>query len=1825
MTNQFVCIHGHFYQPPRENPWLEAIELQDSAYPYHDWNERITAECYAPNAASRILDGAGRIAQIVQNYARISFNVGPTLLAWMEAKTPEIYAAILDADRDSRARFSGHGSAMAQAYNHMILPLANRRDRWTQIHWGIEDFMHRFGRSPEGMWLAETAVDVETLEIMAEQGITFTVLAPSQAGLMRAIGTEEWNDVAGARIDPTRAYMQRLPSGRSIALFFYDGPISRGVAFEGLLNRGENLANRLLGAFSDERTWPQLVHIATDGETYGHHHAHGDMALAYALHHIEAHDLAHLTIYGEYLEMFPPTHEVQIIENTAWSCEHGVERWRSNCGCNTGGRPDWNQEWRGPLHAALDWLRDAVVPIYEAGMRALVHDPWVARDDYIAVILDRSEENVARFLADHTTHALADAERVRLWELLELQRHAMLMYTSCGWFFDELSGIETVQVIEYAGRVIQLAETVTGERFEPHFLDLLQVAKSNIRDHRDGRLIYEKFVKPAVVDTAKLAAHYAISSLFDEYADNASVYCYTVEREDYRRREAGRAALVVGRARFTSRITGESAVEIFGALSLGDHTISSGVGAEMDEEAYRAFVDHLTEAFDRVDFPEAIRAMDRYFGESIYSLKTLFRDEQRKILDTVLDATLAEDEASYRQIYDRQSPLMHFVRDLHVPLPQAFQTAAALILSLDFKRALAATTLDRDRIQTLLADAETWNVHLDAAGLSYMLRRRAERLSEEHHADPMDLVSLAALREVVEVARMLPFGIVFWHAQNVYYDLLQTRYREFYRRARRGDEHAQAWVTHFIALGEGLGMEVGETTLEEIRALPSVATVAQEALERARIPRATYRLQFNRNFTFADAQPLVAYLADLGISDVYASPLLKACAGSDHGYDICDHGQLNPEIGTMAEFDRFAAALRERGLGLVFDMVPNHMGIADPSNGWWMDVLENGPSSLYATTFDINWHPVKRELANKVLLPILGDQYGGVLESGQLRLSYESGAFFLHYWDTVLPIAPHTYDRILGYRLDALIAELGADDEHLLELESILTALGYLPATDDTDPEKMAERHREKEVIKRRIAALYDASAEVRTAIAVALDAFNTADGAGIEMLDDLLDLQPYRPAFWRVAAEEINYRRFFDINQLAAIRVEVPEVFAATHELVFRLLAEGKATGLRIDHPDGLWDPPDYFRQLQEQYILACVRARMPEHDAEEKGELEEAVRAWFDAHIGSDGAQSPHLPLYVVAEKILTEGETLPENWLVAGTTGYDFLNDANGLFVDARNRKAIDEIYARFTGNQTPFNNLTNATKKMIMLISLASEINALAYQLERISERNRSYRDFTLNSLTFALREVIACLPVYRTYTMDMDATVTDHDAQYVEAAVAQAKRRNPRTASQLFDFLGDTLLLRNIESFRTEDRPRLIEFVMKFQQITGPVMAKGVEDTAFYIYNRLVSLNEVGGHPVQFGLSLAEFHARNVERANRWPHTMLASSTHDTKRSEDVRARIDVLSEIPEEWRTSLNRWGRMNARLKGEIAGERYPDRNAEYLLYQTLLGAWPTDFPTPDAFGEFRERIAAYMLKAEKEAKVHTSWINPNEAYDRALQAFVRNVLAEGNNAFLADFTPLQRRVAFFGQWNALAQTFLKLTSPGVPDTYQGAELWDFSLVDPDNRRPVDYNRRRAILADLRARADCPDCGSVALVHELLDTSDDGRIKLFVVARTLDFRRAHDALFTNGDYRPLDAHGAKADHVCAFVRTSGDDTAIIVAPRLVVGLTGGEAQPPLGEEIWGDTWLALPIEHAGRRYRNLFTGEELTATNRDGTLGLPLAALCAHFPVALLERIETD
>ena len=625
----YVCVHGHFYQPPRENPSLEAIEVQDSAYPYHDWNERVCAECYAPNALSRILDDQDRVIELVNNYAHMSFNFGPTLLSWMEEKAPKVYESIQQADKLSKEKFSGHGSAIAQGYNHIILPLANRRDKKTQVKWGIRDFEHRFHRKPEGMWLPETAVNIETLEVLAEHGIRFTILAPRQASRVRRKNGRKWVDVSGDRIDPSRAYTVQLPSRRTISVFFYDGPISQAVAFEGLLNDGQRFADRLLSGFSEARTWPQLAHIATDGESYGHHHHYGEMALTYALHHIETNKLAELTNYAEFLEKFPPDHFVEIIPDTSWSCVHGIERWRSNCGCNSGGHGGWNQEWRTPLRNALDWLRDNLATIFEARGTELLKDPWKARDDYIRVILDRSDESLKAFFGVHASHSLDGAEQVRSLKLLEMQRQALLMYTSCGWFFDELSGLETVQVIHYAARALGLAPECNRRELEPELIERLRTAKSNLPEHRDGALIYEKWVKPAFVDNERLAGHFAISSLFENYEAKSKIYCYQVERDKFAIEADGKLRLGQGQANFCSLITRECANFTFATVHLGEHNVIAGVlptNAEQDETLQKT----LSEVFSRADTAEIIRVFDEAFHKRTFSLRSLFRDEQRK-------------------------------------------------------------------------------------------------------------------------------------------------------------------------------------------------------------------------------------------------------------------------------------------------------------------------------------------------------------------------------------------------------------------------------------------------------------------------------------------------------------------------------------------------------------------------------------------------------------------------------------------------------------------------------------------------------------------------------------------------------------------------------------------------------------------------------------------------------------------------------------------------------------------------------------------------------------------------------------------------------------------------------------------------------------------------------------------------------------------------------------------------------------------------------------------------------------------------------------------
>src|SRR5687768_4118631 len=699
---RYLCIHGHFYQPPRENPWLESIEQQDSAYPYHDWNERITVESYGPNAEARILDARDRIVHIVNNYAQISFNFGPTLLTWLRDHARPTYDAILEADRQSVQRF-GYGSALAQAHSHVIMPLATARDRRTQVHWGIRDFQYRFGRSPDGMWLPETAVDTNTLEDLAEAGIRFTILAPHQAAAMRRLTHRDWTDVRGGRIDTRRAYLQRLPSGREIVLFFYDGPTSRAVAFEHLLRNGEHFAQRVISSLDGGE--PQLANIATDGETYGHHHRHGEMALAYALHYIEQRKLATLTNYAAFLAAHPPQCEVQIEENTSWSCTHGLERWRSDCGCHTGGNPGWHQRWRQPLRTALDWLNDQVTPLFEQHAAELLMDCWAARDDYIDVVLDR-RQNTLPFLARHTRGRLGQPEIVTVLKLMELQRHAMLMYTSCGWFFNDVAGIETVQVMQYAGRVVQLAEELFGIPLEAEFLRRLETAESNTSEYVSARHIYENEVIPSRLDLLSVAAHYAVNSLFDGARPEERVYCYDVELEQGDRRQSGDTVLLVGRARVISDITQEAELVTYAVLHFGNHNLTGGIRRFAGENEFRALRDELLRAFSSADLAAVVRLLAN-FPQYTFSLKSLFGDRQRQILYRVLESSVADAERAYRRLYEENASLMRFLIAQDLPLPRAFGMAAEFVINRDLRAVLTSREIDVARARSLLDEAKS--------------------------------------------------------------------------------------------------------------------------------------------------------------------------------------------------------------------------------------------------------------------------------------------------------------------------------------------------------------------------------------------------------------------------------------------------------------------------------------------------------------------------------------------------------------------------------------------------------------------------------------------------------------------------------------------------------------------------------------------------------------------------------------------------------------------------------------------------------------------------------------------------------------------------------------------------------------------------------------------------------------------------------------------------------------------------------------------------------------------------------------------------------------
>lgn len=807
-SQRYICVHGHFYQPPRENPWLEAVEVQDSAHPYHDWNELITAECYAPNGASRILDGEGRVLDIVSNYAKISFNFGPTVLSWMEHAFPEVYQSILDADRQSLEWRSGHGAALAQVYNHIIMPLANSRDKRTQIIWGIKDFESRFKRPPEAMWLAETAVDLETLELLAEQGMKFAILAPHQAGSCRKIGETEWLGNEGeTAIDPTRPYLCNLASGRSITLFFYDGPISQSIAFENLLSSGEALSQRLLGGFSDERDGPQIMHIATDGETYGHHQKFGDMALAAAMNYIESNNLARFTNYGEYLEKHPPTFEAQIRERTSWSCSHGVERWASDCGCNSGGYLQWNQQWRAPLRASLDWLRDRLAALFTQKGKQYLKDPWQARDAYIQVILDRTE--VDAFLEQHSKKGLSEAERIIVLKLLEMQRHTLLMYTSCGWFFDELSGVETVQVIHYAGRALQLAEGMVDKEVEKGFQERLQAAKCNFREFRDGAYIYEKFVLGTRVDLGNVGIHYAFSSLFEEYPDQTRIFCFQVEKEDYTKFTALEATMALGRIKVTSTLTGDTQGQCFCVLRVGNHDFKGSIATTDDPGIYAAMREGISPAFDRGIYTDIIELMDRHLGSHEHSLACLFTDEKRKILHQIVDQNLQEFGESYENLFEHNRPLMLYLQENGMPVPRSFLIVAQPALNALLIRALTQDEIDADAVRRVVEHMRNWKVGLDMPDTEFYLRYHAEARMRAFAANPADLALMSKMQKLMALFKEIPVEIIMWQIQNDYYKMAKGLYADYAAKASAGEEQAAAWVEGFKGLGELLHLNLG--------------------------------------------------------------------------------------------------------------------------------------------------------------------------------------------------------------------------------------------------------------------------------------------------------------------------------------------------------------------------------------------------------------------------------------------------------------------------------------------------------------------------------------------------------------------------------------------------------------------------------------------------------------------------------------------------------------------------------------------------------------------------------------------------------------------------------------------------------------------------------------------------------------------------------------------------------------------------------------------------------------------------------------------------------
>jgi (1->4)-alpha-D-glucan 1-alpha-D-glucosylmutase len=924
--------------------------------------------------------------------------------------------------------------------------------------------------------------------------------------------------------------------------------------------------------------------------------------------------------------------------------------------------------------------------------------------------------------------------------------------------------------------------------------------------------------------------------------------------------------------------------------------------------------------------------------------------------------------------------------------------------------------------------------------------------------------------------------------------------------------------------------------------------------------RSTYRLQFNPSFGFIDATKTVRYLRKFGLSHIYASPVFKARLESGHGYDVVDPTCLNPELGTEDEFERLQESIGESGIGWIQDVVPNHMAF-DSDNRMLMDVLENGRASRYFSFFDLDWNHPDESMRERVLVPFLGKLYGETLEKGEIQLVYGPEGFGVRYYRQRYPLRIESYGTILDHKQDALREKLGEESPDFVKYLGLLYVIRNLPGEDSIE-----DRYAQGNFVKKLLWELYSQNDGIREHLDAVVDAYNGEPGKpeSFTDLDTLLAQQHFRLSFWRVANQEINYKRFFNINELISIRVQDERVFRETHSLVIDLITRGKIDGLRIDHIDGLYDPGLYLDRLRD---------------------------------LSDD--------LYIVVEKILEHDEHLPETWPIQGTTGYDFMNHVNGLFCLKKKQKEFTRLYTDFTHMTTPFNQLVYEKKKLVIERQLTGDLDNLAHLLKRIVNRHRHGRDITLNGLRNGMVEILAYFPVYRTYIHG--SAITDDDRRLIEETIRKAKAGRPAFEAEI-KLIAQFLLFEFFEEMTEEERRECTDFVMKFQRLTGPLMAKGFEDTSLYIYNRLLSLNEVGGDPVSFGTSLHQFHDFCLQRLETYPRAMNATATHDTKRGEDVRARINVLSEIPKEWKLHLRRWETVNKKFKQTVNGASVPDGNEEYTLYQTLIGMYP--FQKTER-KRVIPRLEGYIEKMLREAKIHSFWSEPNIEYENAVKAFVRDILNPSKtNLFLGEFLPFQEKIAQYGILNSLSQALIKMTAPGIPDLYQGTELWDLSLVDPDNRREIDYKLREKHIDEIRKKGDSPQV--FEYIDELVAGRNDGRIKMFLLYKALQARKENENLFLNGDYEQIRITGRYRNNVIAFARDDDEATAVILAPRWFTSLVD-EHTFPVGKRVWADTTVYLP-GGTRRTWGNAITGETIDAGGRT-----PIAEILTSYSVALL------